>query len=336
MAEKLETMFGDFTIESEESATPDVKTPEQIAQEAEAANEVNPPATDPPAPEVGEDGKPIVKDPPAEAEVESEFDVVVNALEDEGVLYLDPEKSYANTMEGLAEMMRDNATGLRDKVKADFEATLVDDDIPEEIYSTLNPADAKEAEIMVREHLRSTGYTQEEIDEKITDAVTNSTLTKEATIAKRVLVDKETKAIESAKAEKVRKTEDGAKKVTEAIAEIKQTIMDTDEISGFKLDDKTKASFTDYLFKRGADGKTESQRAGTDEERRIRLAFLDFVDYNKADFDIKAKTDASRAFKKSKSRFTDTNAAVKGKSVKETDENEGTIDHDILSNWGVS
>lgn len=322
--ETTNTFFGEFDLAPVEEVapieTPPVETPP-----------VTPPVDTPPV------DVPLVEKP-KEGDADaftSEFDAVTDLLEAEGSLFIDPEKTYSNDVAGLAEMMRDNAVAQRAKIEAEFKGTPGEGDIPEKVFSDLDPEDGKQAEILYRQHLADTGYTDAEINDKVTDAVTNSTLTKEANIAKRVLSAKEDKAVANAEAAYQKSVEDNNASVKEAVDSIKATIDSTDEISGFKLDEKEKSAFKDYLFKKGGDGKTEAQRANT-EERRLRVAYLDFKDYNKADIIIQAKTEVSKAFKKGTSRFSDPNASVKGKSVAEKpDEKEGTINNDILNTWGA-
>jgi hypothetical protein len=89
-----------------------------------------------------------------------------------------------------------------------------------------------------------------------------------------------------------------------------------------------KSGFKDYLFKPAPrTGKTKMQENMADENRRLRIAFLDYMDYNKKDITKAITTDLTRTHRKKLTRFSSTGIKNKnGVSIKaRTDNKSGTI-----------
>lgn len=332
---QVKTAFGDFDMVDVEKEG--VETP--AAEEAAAGDEGGTPT---PEEEAAEDGAASDEEEGSEEGTEEEeeeesedtlgFDTVVSEMEKEGVFHLGEDDEFEATPEGMAQMMKSNMGKYREKVEAEFKEKYGIDtgaDVPEEYYSKLDPENNKDAEALIRANLESTGYTPEEINDAVTDIVSRDKLQAEAKLAQRIVTVKEKQYIKSVEEKNALSQQQRETKRVAAIDAMKSEIDDLDEVSGFALDDDRKAAFKDYLFKVGADGKTQAQRNATDNSRRIKLSFLDFMDANKEDFDIKAKTAVANKLKKKTSRFKP-KAAVSGKSVGRQEAKKDEIDFDLI------
>ena len=135
--------------------------------------------------------------------------------------------------------------------------------------------------------------------------------------------------------EDVKRLEEGVE-IEDYISAVKAEIDEMEEMSGFKLTNKMKKDFKDYMFKFDKDGMTEAQKASKDPKRRLKLAFLDFVDYNKKDFEIKAKTELANEYTKKNSRFTSKQAKTKGANIrKEGDQPDEGLKPGFLDFWST-
>jgi len=155
------------------------------------------------------------------------------------------------------------------------------------------------------------GMTVEDAREEIEDVKAADKLDKKAEIAREALVTLQT-ANKTAKAERDAKAQAVAdKKVNDEIEALKKTIDTSDSIAGFELNEKRRAEFKDYLFKvKPRTGKTQMQENMANEDRRMNIAFLDFVNYNKEDLKKEVTTDLTKTRRKKLTRFSDTR--VKG------------------------
>ena len=188
---------------------------------------------------------------------------------------------------------------------------------------------------MLEQYYQLTGFTEDQIKDKITEVKTLNNLEREAKIAQRFLVKEEQKleAIEKQKEEE--KIANKQKEIDAYITEVKSQIDAIDEIAGFKLDTKTKEKVKDYLFKVDKDGLTQAQKAGKDPQRRLKLAILDFIDFNKKDVEIKVKTELANEYSKKVSRFTSKNVSTKGTTVEAQEKTEG-LKPGFMDFWSAS
>lgn len=267
------------------------------------------------------------KPKPAAEEESSDYEVIASTLEDSELLMLDEESQYDDTKEGFIQMMKDSQTNLKSKMDADFKkreaeirAELASANKPK--FADMSVEDDAQAESMIRQYLTETDWTSDEIEEKITGLKEAGSLEKDAKVAQRFLSKNEKSAEEAAAAAKAKEAADAETQRTEYIESIKADIQGTEELAGFKLTPQIKKKFTSYLFDVDKDGKSAAMKANeADEARRIRVAFLDFIDYNKKDFELKATTAVSTAAAKGRSRFKQVDkhkAKAKGSSVSPT------------------
>lgn len=266
------------------------------------------------------------------------FNSISEVLEEEELVFLDPDKQYDSTPEGFSKMMRDNMEGYKKQIEQDFankEAKIRAEyeNASKPKAADMDPNDESHAETLLVDYYKETGLEDSEIKERLSELKDLDQLPKEARLAKRFLEKKEAKEeMEQAEAAKQKELDD-QKKVEDYISEVKSEIDSMEEMAGFKLTNKMRNEFKDYLFKRDKDGKTAAQKADTDAKRRLRLAFYDFIDYNKKDIEIKATTEVSNNLKKKVSRFKDTKAKAKGKPVIKDDGSEKPFSKGFLSFW---
>ena len=337
--EIIETPWGDFeeleeleetTVDSTEGKIED--TPEDKSEDVEETEEQEEeeviPETVEEEPKEAED----IEDPVLNA-----FESITSSLEEEELIFLSSDKQYDATPEGFKSMLEDNMLAYKDKLESSFQER--ENKIRQEYekssapkFSEMDPSDEDDAMNLLQEYYLDTGFTEEEAEEKLMEVKELDNYEKEAVIAQRYLSKKE-KTAEANEAQKQADLEiERQAQVDNYIMSIKSQIDETEEMSGFKLSNKMRKDFKDYLFKADKSGETAAQKAGKDPNRRLRLAFLDFVDYNKKDFEIKAKTALANDYEKKASRFTNKQSKIKGKSMREKEQQEG-LQEGFLDFW---
>lgn len=340
--EIIETPWGDFeeleeleetTVDSTEEEIED--TPEDKSEDVEETEETEEQEEEEIVPET------VEKDPKEAEEIEdpvlNAFESITSSLEEEELIFLGSDKQYDATPEGFKSMLEDNMLAYKDKLESSFQEreTKIRQEYEKSSapkFSEMDPSDEDDAMNLLQEYYLDTGFTEEEAEEKLLEVKELDNYEKEAVIAQRYLSKKE-KTAEANEAQKQADLEiERQAQVDNYIMSIKSQIDETEEMSGFKLSNKMRKDFKDYLFKADKSGETAAQKAGKDPNRRLRLAFLDFVDYNKKDFEIKAKTALANDYEKKASRFTNKQSNIKGKSMREKEQQEG-LQEGFLDFW---
>jgi len=264
-------------------------------------------------------------------------------LLDEGVLELDEADEFEQSVSGIGDAV---AATVRNKLKAeiaaippvvqDFYAFVMEGKDPKswQVPTQMKWADADLTDVEVQKaSLKALyldqGMTEEDADEEIQDAIAADKLEKKAAIAVTALVKKDEELeAKKAKAEEAQRELEKKKQLKE-IADIEKSIDDADEYAGFKLDEKKKQAFKDYLFKvNPRTGKTQLQENMANPDRKMTVAFLDFVNYTKADLEKEVADGLTRDRKKKLARFTDKNLGNKNSSQTVTtnvNKNKGKI-----------
>lgn len=325
----MDTLWGDFESlvpDEKEVETPEVEKEELEVEEPKKKEEEKKeePKSEEKTEEPEKKEEPKVEKKEEDGEEEDDlvkaFGSIESLLEEEELMFLDEETEYSGDSEGFAKMMRDNMEGQKKSMEAEFakkEAAIRQEfekaNTPG--YSDMDINDEAQASEMLKEYYTRTGLEEAEIEEKLAELKDLDYISKEAKVAQRYLVKEEDKASKAAAAKAEEETLARQEKVDEYISGLKSEIDSAEEMAGFKMTNKVKNGFKDYVFKVGKDGMTEAQRAGKDPSRRLRLAFLDYMDFNKNDFEIKAKTEVSTELKKKTSRFSSKGASAKGVSV---------------------
>ncbi|WP_428743144.1 hypothetical protein [Tenacibaculum sp.] len=340
MAE-FDTLWGSFKNEDDPEIEQEEQETEEVEEEEEQEEKEKPTETKETeeTEEKEEDEKNGIED--TESSELDIFNSVNDLLEEEELIFIDEDAKYDANAKGLAKMMRDNMEKYKEKLELDF--VKKEDEIRKSYessgnlkFSNMDPENSDQAEEMLKEYFKQTGFEDDEIEEKLKELKDLDTISKEAKIAKRYLSKKE-EALD--KAEKERKNQEEAERqsqIEEYIQGIKDSIDSTEEMAGFAMTNKIKKDFKNYLFEKDKDGKSKAQKANEDPNRRLKLAFLDFIEFNKKDFEIKAKTEVSNELKKKVSRFTNDNAKTKGKTIEneEPEETEEGFKKGFLNFWG--
>lgn len=343
MSKKFASIWGDLTVGSVTPATEPSEEEKKAAEEAEAKKaeeeavaaaaeeqeeeEENSEeetaeekaAREKAAEEAAEAAK---EDDPIEYE-EDDVNKAFTILLDEGVLDEADAEEFEATPEGFADAV---SSTVRKKFQEElskipqtvqnFYAHVIAGNDPAEfkpkkeiVWADADVTDEDTQKASLRQLYVNQGMTIEEADEEIEDVEAAGKLEKKAGIAIASLTTLEEKR-KKTEAEEAAKAQTKAEKAQQAeIDGINKLIDESDEFAGFKLDDKKRKGFKDYLFKvQPRSGKTQLQINMADEERKLKVAFLDFVEYNKEDLKKEVGQELTKKRKKKLSRFTSKNA----------------------------
>jgi hypothetical protein len=308
--------------------------PEKTAEELAAATK---------ATEDSEAAKAAAADDVDEIEItEDDVNKAYNMLLDEGVLEEEEGDDFDVTPAGIADKV---AASVRKKFDAelaaipavvnDFYQHVLEGNDPKEfkpqekiMWSEFSTEDDEASKQALRVFYKRQKMTDEDIEEEIADHVAAGKLKKKADIAVDALSEQQVAqdaAQVTAQAASKKKADEAKAKEVE---DLHKTIDDLTEVAEFKLTKEMKAGFKDYLFKPQArTGKTKMQENMADEERRLRIAFLDYMDYNKEDVAKGIKTDLTKKHRKRLTRFSSTGIKNKNAaSVKaRTDNKSGAV-----------
>lgn len=362
---KFKTIWGDMEVNSVTPAEPkkdeEIDNPsggEDTPPEPPKKDEETPPT--PPTKETEEEEEegtegatppePPKKDDEGEGESDYEFteDDVSKAytmLLDEDVLEFDENGEFDSTPAGLADAVAATVRKkLADEISAippvvqQFYAHVMDGGNPKEFevpvqnnWAEVLQTDENNQKAAYAEFLRRQNVEEAAITDEVEDAIERGVLNKKASVAFSSLISQQ-EQLDKARAEREQKVQKEAEdKRNQEIEQLNKTIDDMDEFAGFKLDDKKKSAFKNYLFKQNPrDGKTQMQKNMNDADRRLRLAFLDFMDYNRKDFEKDITTKVTKTRKKTLSRYSDQGTGNKNssrvvKTKEQANRNKGRI-----------
>lgn len=335
----VESLWGDFEELEETQETPkeeiEVETPEEDIEEETSEEDIE---------ESSEDPKEEPKETPKEEEedgLSKTFNEISSYLEEEELMFLEDDKTFDATPEGFKKMLEENFNSYKDKLEEEFknrELAIRNEyeksNAPK--ISEMDPSDEYDAIDMLQKYYLETGFTEDEAADKLKQVKELGDLEKEAKVAQRYLGKQEAEREELERKRQEEEEVSKQKQIEDYISSVKSEIDEMEEMSGFKLTNKMKKDFKDYLFKFDKDGMTEAQKASKDPKRRLKLAFLDFVDYNKKDFEIKAKTELANEYTKKNSRFTSKQAKTKGANIrKEGDQPDEGLKPGFLDFWST-
>lgn len=326
---KFTSIWGDLEVGSVQKAATSEKEPKD--------KDVNPDGTaaevdDNKATEVVEEestkGEEAAKDVTgAEEEEEEEIDYsdedvskAFTMLTDEGVLDLTDDDDFDMSTSGLADAV---AATVRNKLSAEISAIpdsvqqyyahIMEGKDPNKFavqtetnWDEVNLDEDGNKEAALLQFYVNQGMSQDDAQEEVEDIVAAGKLDKKAEVARDSLVTvQKGQATAKAEAQKAAAAKAEAERVAEVDA-VEKSIDDATTLAGFTLDDKRKKEFKAYLFKvKPRTGKTQMQENMSSEDRRLTLAFLDFVEYTKADLEKAVATDLTKKRKKKLTRFTD-------------------------------
>ena len=336
----IESLWGDFEELEETQETPkeefETETSKEDIEEETSKEDIE---------ESSRDSKEETRETPKEEEEEDEisktFNEIASYLEEEELMFLEEDKTFDATPEGFKKMLEENFISYKNKLEEEFknrELAIRNEyekrNAPK--ISEMDPSDEYDAIDMLQKYYLETGFTEDEAADKLKQVKELGDLEKEAKIAQRYLGKQEAKREELERKRQEEEEASKQKQIEDYISAVKSEIDEMEEMSGFKLTNKMKKDFKDYLFKFDKDGMTEAQKASKDPKRRLKLAFLDFVDYNKKDFEIKAKTELANEYTKKNSRFTSKQAKTKGANIrKEGDQPDEGLKPGFLDFWST-
>lgn len=337
---KFPSFWGDIEVGSEPAPAPEDKKVIPKAGEDPPKEDPKPnpdeedPTEDPTPPASNEDPEGGEGDPPKGTEepegYEFQEDDVAKAYEmllEEGVLQEDEDDDFDITPAGLADKVGSTVRQMFQKeldsippVVNDFYAHVIDGKDPSSFKPTVAVKWAEfatETEDAQKQALeifyKGQKMSDADIAEEIEELAASGKLAKKADIAVTALAAQQVEHDKVTTARETKAKADAAKVREDEIKGIQDRIDSMDEMAGFSLDDKKKKAFKDYLFKANPrTGKTLMQENMASEERRMRIAFLDFMDYNKEDLEKSIKTDLTKTRRKRLTKYTDKN--VKNRS----------------------
>ena len=262
---------------------------------------------------------------------DEQLDSTFELLDSQGILDLDDEEEVDATPEGIAAAV---ATSIRrgidkglseapESVKRlythlqgggseeDFEFIKA-----VEPWSEMNEDDEDNQRLALTEFYLSQEMTLEEAEEEVEDVIASGKLERKSATAFKSLIAKEA-ATKVARQEATAATSKANnKKADDEIAALKTKIKGIDSIAGFKMTDVRKKEFEDYLFKvDGKTGKTQLQRNMSDEDRKLKIAFLDYVEFNQADITKEVENTLTQTRKRKLTRYSGKTAANSNSSI---------------------
>lgn len=270
---------------------------------------------------------------------EEEISKAFTMLDDEGVLDLKEEDEFEQTVPGLADAV---AATVRNKLEAEIAAIpevvqqfyghVIEGNDPSSfkittpvVWADANTQDENTQKLALKQFYVNQNMTSEEADEEIEDIIAAGKLEKKSATAITSLVKTQETQTEAREAAETERSTKATKSKQDDIKAIEKIIDDSDEYVGFKMDDARKKEFKDYLFKvQPRTGKTQMQINMANEDRRLEIAFLDFVNYTKADLTKEVADGLTKKRKKKLTRYTDKNVANKNNSASVKTKADGT------------
>ena len=314
--------------ETEEEVKPWWEDFSKIGEGVEATEEDKPIETEEVTPvkevkeEVIEEVKPTqIEEKPSD--VTAFLEDAVSLLEAEGLLLVPEDKVYSPNAEGFKEMLKDNTEALsikiREEVRAEYEQALKEQEGITK-FSELDINDEEHAEILLKNYYTLTGFEEDEIADKLQTVKELGELSKDAKVAQRYLTKVEKEQEAAAEKQRIQAVKEEEESLNRYVDGIKNEIDSMTEIIGFKPDQKQKNEFKDFILKPDKNGKTEAQKLAEDPAHRLRVAWMEFIDYKKSDLEIKVRSELATNQVKKNARFQDTQASVKGTTIRQSGE----------------
>ena len=290
--------------------------------------------------------KPIVEKPATQPKVEevsdlgSMFEDISDDLEANELLFLPDDAVYAPTPEGLKELLKDNFKAMKDKLESEnneyLAARLAEIEGNGTLkYADMDTADEEHAEHMLTRWYEATGLDEDEIRDKIDELRELGLTSREARLAQKFLVRSEKVAEEQAREAAKQEEIESRQRTIEYIDNIKKAINETTEVLGIKPTAKQKEKFQEYLFKTGRDGKTQAMRDGEDESKRLKYAWMQYMDFDAKTFETAAKTKVVNEIDKKVKRFASVESSARGVTGREPDGQNPGLKRGALDFWNV-
>lgn len=181
-------------------------------------------------------------------------------------------------------------------------------------FQSLDLTEEGNQKMVLKELLKSQGYTPEEITEEIQDYEDGLLLEKKAKVAVKKLQDIQSKQTDILIKQQEDEVKQREKDMNTYVSDIQKIIKESKEIAGLAIEDKEKKDFESYLFKRDKAGLTQYQKELQDNPNKtqVELAYLKFKKY---DFAKAAKKGENTAAQKIRQQvLAKTETSVKGLS----------------------
>jgi hypothetical protein len=252
---------------------------------------------------------------------EPSFTPFIHTLEESGLLYLDPEKEYDDSVEGFQEVISDTVNarftetldGLSPTARRLLEVEMSGGDISEAFevfntfdYSEIDLSDTDVQREMVREYYQSINprWSDERINRQIDMLDADEELYSEATDAQSFFMERDEKAQQEYLQQVQYEREQQEQAYWDELEEYETIIDSNDSLYGLPFENSfEKEQFKRYCFERGEDGKTQAERDDEDKVTRIAKEYYKFKGFNYSHVEKKAKTQAVIDLKKQLSHF---------------------------------
>jgi len=228
-------------------------------------------------------------------------------LLEEGILESTEDEEFEASPKGLADAV---ASTIRKKVAEELSKRVIstEDEDEEEDWTETEMNSDEDKERVIKAYHTLIGLDEEDSEEELAVAISSGKLDRKAEVALAALQKNYTtnasQKVEARKLEEQRIEQAQRKEIDN----IHKMIDSAQEIAGFKLDEEKRKKFKAYLFDiNPRTGKTQLQENMSNEERRMTIAFLDYVNYTKADLEKHVADTLTKERKKKLMRYTDTN-----------------------------
>jgi hypothetical protein len=252
---------------------------------------------------------------------EPSFSPFIQTLEESGLLFLDPDKEYDDSVEGFNEVIEDTIEakfierleGLSPTARRLMEVEMNGGNI-EEAFTVFNSFDYSEVDIsdpdvqreLVREYYQTINprWDDSKITKKLDGLDASDDLSDEAREAQEFFIEKKQQDEENYLEHTRAQREQAEQAYYQEMEEYENIIDSNDSLSGLPFTNRMeKEEFKRYCFEVGEDGLTQAQRDDEDKEVRITKEFYKFKKFQFSDVEKKAKTRAIVDMKKQLSHF---------------------------------
>lgn len=352
-------LFDDAEETVEESTEESIEEIENTeVEETEEAQEGVEGSEDTDEEEETEETEVETEDEEEKEETVTEYGSLLQDLVNDDTLFYDEEKDYEDSQEGVKELFQDNIERKSEEKLKEYKESLPEDGrelldfikdggsvdkylefkngIDYSAYSLEDEDGEDNIDIQknfIYESLKKKGMDDDSISDVIESSESKGTLKSKAQKAKDELVkgqeDSRKEYLEKSKAEK----EAEEKQAIEYAAEFKETVLNTEEIQGFKLSKTERAKLHDFITKPlDKEGNTGLKLKDT-QENRLLYAYMAMKGFSKGDLAKEERKKATIKLKKKLTQSNDSRANLKNKTVKEKEE---TDEPSIGSIWNAT
>lgn len=310
--------------------TPDYVEQENDEQEEQYSEDVSEVYEEQDSEEYSEDEEFDEEGEEVEDEDEVSYTPFLLPLVEEGILWVDPEKEYDDSPEGLNEVFLDNAhhvleetiSQLPEVLQQVFELAQLGED-PMQAFQTLNSFDYESIDLedvstqkeLTKDYYRDKfpNWSEDKLSKHVQNLEDLDELSGEAVEAQEYFVEK-TQAEKEAYIERIQAREEQIRYQQEQeVATYNRIIEEADGFAGLSFTSaRQKLEFKKYCFERGEDGLTQYERETKAPEDALTKAFYSFNRYSFDSVERKARTNAYVEQQKVLKRVKDKNA-VSGK-----------------------